>query len=220
MPDPEICAWGVLGPDDEDGYNQGKLDRAFWNSFMQWEFFGSPSPTMMHLVERKCLWNNARDLSLPSGAYIEIGAGWGCSLLIAANASEQRGRGEQVFSIDSFPYGREDITRAGLTTAVAMRCGAHLITGDRRVCDWLRAEAFRLAFIDGDHASEQVWSDLHAIVPLVADGGRIMLHDVWDEHTEGPIQVWLAAHDKLVVHGARLEPVELVHCTGVLQVLR
>ncbi len=58
------------------------------------------------------------------------------------------------------------------------------------------AQSLELLFIDGGHGTEVAWADFHAWTPKVVSGGRLMIHDVFEDPRDGgrpPYELYLAA---------------------------
>ena len=71
-----------------------------------------------------------------------------------------------------------------------------------------------LCFIDGGHGHEPAWADYRAWAPLVADGGWLCIHDVFEDPSEGgrpPYELYLEATANGFAEAGR---------TGSLRVLR
>jgi cephalosporin hydroxylase len=220
MPDPNIKPWGPMTDDEPSGYNRRRLNEVWWRAIVPWGDLGIQAPIIMHEAECRLLWEVCADPALPNGPFLEIGTGFGGSLVIAAKASERRGRGEECWTLDSFPGGEEDKIRPMLCVAVANHIGARLIHGDREVlAQHACAPTFRIAFIDGGHSSEDVWADMRAVLPLMLPGSTMLLHDCWGEHSAGPITVWQAAErSELNTPNRTVQACEITHSLGRLLV--
>ena len=220
MPDPNIKPWGPMPDDEPSGYNARRLNAAWWGSICLWGDLGTAAPIIMHESERRLLWDVCADPALPEGVFLEIGTGFGGSLVIAVKASERRVRGEECWTVDSFPDGEDDQIRPLLCEAVAKSMKARLIVGDRGSLQALcQRPMFRVAFIDGGHSSEDVWADVRAVLPLMLPGGTMLLHDCWGEHSAGPITVWQAAErSELNTPNRTVQACEITHSLGRLLV--
>ena len=69
-------------------------------------------------------------------------------------------------------------------------------------------------FIDGGHGHDVAWSDYRAWVPLVADGGVLAIHDVFEDPRDGGRPPY-----ELYLHALSEDFTELA-ATGSLRVLR
>jgi MMP 1-O-methyltransferase len=75
-------------------------------------------------------------------------------------------------------------------------------------------QGLALCFIDGGHGHDVAWADYRAWVPLVADGGSLCIHDVFEDQRDGgrpPFELYLEA---------RSSGFDEVSATGSLRVLR
>lgn len=58
------------------------------------------------------------------------------------------------------------------------------------------SQPLNLLFIDGGHAQDVAWADYRAWAPKVADGGLLLIHDVFPDPKDGgrpPYEIYLAA---------------------------
>jgi MMP 1-O-methyltransferase len=111
--------------------------------------------------------------------------------------------------IDTLPFFRRTIERAGLEDAVVA------VVGDSPVIAANWRTPLGLVFVDGGHALEVVLADYEAWSPQVAAGGALVFHDVFEDPRDGgqaPFEVW-----KRAVASGLFTPVST---TGSLRVLR
>jgi MMP 1-O-methyltransferase len=111
--------------------------------------------------------------------------------------------------IDTLPFFRRTIERAGLEDAVVA------VVGDSPVIAANWRTPLGLVFVDGGHALDVVLADYEAWSPHVAVGGVLVFHDVFEDPRDGgqaPFEVW-----KRAVASGTFTPVST---TGSLRVLR
>jgi MMP 1-O-methyltransferase len=111
--------------------------------------------------------------------------------------------------IDTLPFFRRTIERAGLEDAVVA------VVGDSPVIAANWRTPLGLVFVDGGHALDVVLADYEAWSPHVAAGGVLVFHDVFEDPRDGgqaPFEVW-----KRAVASGLFTPVST---TGSLRVLR
>ena len=111
--------------------------------------------------------------------------------------------------MDTLPYFRRTIERAGLEDAVVA------VVGDSPAIAAHWRTPLGLVFVDGGHALDVVLADYEAWSPHVAAGGVLVFHDVFEDPREGgqaPFEVW-----KRAVASGTFTPVST---TGSLRVLR
>jgi MMP 1-O-methyltransferase len=111
--------------------------------------------------------------------------------------------------IDTLPFFRRTIERAGLEDAVVA------VVGDSPVIAANWRTPLGLVFVDGGHALDVVLADYEAWSPHVAAGGVLVFHDVFEDPRDGgqaPFEVW-----KRAVASGLFSPVST---TGSLRVLR
>jgi predicted O-methyltransferase YrrM len=114
-----------------------------------------------------------------------------------------------VGRIDTLPAFRRTVHDAGLEPSVVALVGDSPTVGR-----YWRAE-LSLLFIDGGHGSEPAHRDYETWVPWVADGGLLLIHDVFPDPADGgrpPYEIYCRA----VESGAFAD----VSATGSLRVLR
>jgi len=165
---------------------------------VDWDGNPYPMPAWLHWREQEELLFQASTPELPHGHIIEIGQGWGASTFLLANGNELRHiRDPQeyghLFSFDPYPDGKGDTFRSSAIHRAL--CGsehlAHTVRATSMVIPYLfRENTIRLAFIDGDHSEQWAQRDLDAILPLMVDGGLILMHDVAHALESGPSAVW------------------------------
>lgn len=110
--------------------------------------------------------------------------------------------------IDTLPHFRATIEAAGLDDVVVA-----VVADSVTAAAHLRPSA-ALCFIDGGHGADVAWADYRSWVPLVADGGLLVLHDVFEDPHDGgrpPYELYCHALE----HGFAE-----VSATGSLRVLR
>jgi MMP 1-O-methyltransferase len=111
--------------------------------------------------------------------------------------------------MDTLPFFRRTIERAGLEDAVVA------VVGDSSVIAANWRTPLGLVFVDGGHALDVVLADYEAWSPHVAEGGVLVVHDVFEDPRDGgqaPFEVW-----KRAVASGQFTPVST---TGSLRVLR
>jgi predicted O-methyltransferase YrrM len=111
--------------------------------------------------------------------------------------------------IDSFPYFRATLERAGLEeTVVAIVAKSHVVARD-----W--ATPLGMVFIDGGHAYETVFTDYRCWSPHILPGGFLVFHDIFLDPSEGgqaPYEVY-----KLALASAMFEELPMTRTLGVLR---
>jgi len=114
--------------------------------------------------------------------------------------SEEQQPGEEYFDpdlmdkkrhrIDTFPFLRETIEKAGLEdTVVPMVCKSALAGRQ-----W--ATPLALVFIDGGHSFEDAFTDYNAWAPHLLPGGYLLIHDIFEDPKKGgqaPFEVYKLA---------------------------
>ena len=111
--------------------------------------------------------------------------------------------------IDTLPHFRRTIEDAGLEGTVVAVVGESTLVA----AHW--QTRLGMVFIDGGHGAAPAHADYDAWAPLVAGGGLLAIHDVFEDPADGgrpPYEVWCRA----VASGA-FEP---VHTAGSLRILR
>ena len=110
--------------------------------------------------------------------------------------------------VNTLPTWQRTIAAAGLEGSVV-----GLVGDSPTIASRLR-DGLALCFIDGGHGHDPAWADYRAWSPLVAAGGYLAIHDVFEDPRDGgrpPYELYLAA-----VSGGFDE----VSRTGSLRVLR
>ncbi len=111
--------------------------------------------------------------------------------------------------IDSFPYFRNTIERAGLEdTVVPVVAKSHVVAKD-----W--ATPLGMVFIDGGHAYETVLSDYRCWSRHLLPGGFLVFHDIFLDPSKGgqaPYEVY-----KLALTTGLFEELPMTQTLGVLQ---
>lgn len=170
-----------------------------------------------------------------AGPLLEIGSWCGKSAVYLGDAAEQAGavlfcvdhhRGSEenqpgwehhdpavvdprTGRIDTLPWFRRTVEDAGLEATVVA------VVGDSTLVAAHWQTALGMVFIDGGHGEGPASADYAAWAPLVAGGGLLAIHDVFEEPAAGgrpPYEVWRRA-----VASGRFEPVST---TGSLRILR
>lgn len=111
--------------------------------------------------------------------------------------------------IDTLPSFRRTIEDAGLEATVVAVVGESTLVA----ASW--QTPLGMVFVDGGHGAAPAHADYDAWAPLVAAGGLLAIHDVFEDPAAGgrpPYEVWCRA----VASGA-FEP---VGTTGSLRILR
>ncbi|OGN90539.1 MAG: hypothetical protein A2Z70_01890 [Chloroflexi bacterium RBG_13_48_17] len=112
-------------------------------------------------------------------------------------------------SIDSFPYFRAVIEKAGLDEVVVP-----LVTKSRVAAkDW--ATSLSLVFIDGGHSYETVIADYECWYPHLLPGGFLVFHDIFLNPAEGgqaPYEVY-----KLALTSGQFEELQMTKTLGALR---
>jgi len=113
--------------------------------------------------------------------------------------------------IDTLPFFRRTIEEACLgSTVIAVVGESTAVAGHWQT-------PLGMAFIDGGHGAGPATADFDAWSPLVAPGGLLAIHDVFEDPADGgrpPYEVWRRA-----MASSRFEPVDEAG-TGSLRVLR
>jgi predicted O-methyltransferase YrrM len=124
---------------------------------------------------------------------IEIGTSEGGSALIICGAMDDLGAGrlvcvDQQFRIDdeTWPLLYHRATRVEGQTPQVLTSAARAA-----------GELFDFAFVDGDHSFEGLTADLEGLLPLMADGAVLLLHDSHHAPVRSAIDQALARHPNL-----------------------
>jgi MMP 1-O-methyltransferase len=94
--------------------------------------------------------------------------------------------------IDTLPAFRRTIEEAGLEATVVAVVGESTFVADR----W--QTRLGMVFIDGGHGRLPAHADYESWAPLVAPGGVLAIHDVFEDPNDGgrpPFEVWRRAVD-------------------------
>jgi predicted O-methyltransferase YrrM len=114
--------------------------------------------------------------------------------------------------IDSFPYFRNVIEKAGLyEVVVPIVTKSHVVAKD-----W--ATPLGLVFIDGGHSYETVRTDYECWYPHLVTGGFLVLHDIFLDPSEGgqaPYEVY-----KLALDSKRFEELPMTKTLGSLRLCK
>ena len=114
--------------------------------------------------------------------------------------SEEQQPGEKYFDpdlmdkkthrIDTFPFLRETIEKAGLEDTVVPMVRKSAVAGRQ----W--ATPLALVFIDGGHSFEDAFTDYNAWAPHLLPGGYLLIHDIFEDPKKGgqaPFEVYKLA---------------------------
>ena len=171
------------------------------------------------------------------GPLLEIGSWCGKSAVYLGDAAEQAGtvlfsvdhhRGSEenqagwehhdptlvdpgTGRIDTLPAFRRTVEEAGLEATVIAVVGE----STRVAAHW--QTRLGMVFVDGGHGQSPAHADYQAWAPLVAPGGLLAIHDVFEDPGDGgrpPYEIWCRA-----VASGRFDPVDSLGC-GSLRVLR
>lgn len=177
----------------------------------------------------------ASALAAPAGPWLEVGSYCGKSALyfgFAAAAkdtvlfaldhhrgSEENQAGwehhepdlvdDEIGHMDTLPIFRRTVFDAGLEGTVVA------LVGDSTTVATHWSTPLALLFIDGGHGHEPAHADYEHWVPKVAQGGLLLIHDVFPDPADGgrpPFEIWTRAMDS----GA----FEQIGHTGSLRTLR
>lgn len=114
--------------------------------------------------------------------------------------------------IDSFPYFRAIIQKAGLDEVVVP-----MVTKSRVAAkDW--ATPLGLVFIDGGHSYETVMTDYECWYPHLLRGGFLVFHDIFLDPSEGgqaPYEVY-----KLALASGQFEELPMTKTLGALRLCK
>ncbi len=111
--------------------------------------------------------------------------------------------------IDTLPAFRRTVEDAGLEGVVIAVVGESTVVAAR----W--TTPLGMVFIDGGHGREPAHADYEAWAPLVAPGGLLAIHDVFEDPADGgrpPYEIWCRA-----LESGHFEPLAT---TGSLRTLR
>jgi predicted O-methyltransferase YrrM len=92
--------------------------------------------------------------------------------------------------IDTLPHWRRTVARAALESTVVG------VVGDSSLIARSWRTPLALCFIDGGHGEDPAWADYRGWTPHVALGGRLAIHDVFPDPTDGgrpPYELWCDA---------------------------
>ena len=189
------------------GLELTELAEAFWAK-VGWGGNTCPLPAWMHPREvEELLWWATR--GEPDGNIIEIGQGWGGSTFALAKANEwycgRHCRHDHLWSFDPYPgeWPCDTFRQSQVFRAIHGIDCAHTILGTSDlVCEVCGPGSVRLALIDGEHDTEWARRDMDNILPAMALGGIILLHDVWNSG-DTPLD-WMHNDDALPDGGPSL----------------
>jgi predicted O-methyltransferase YrrM len=115
----------------------------------------------------------------------------------------------EVGLMDSLPFLRRTLHDAGLEDTATVIVGR-----SAEVARWFGV-ALGMVFIDGGHSFELVEADFRAWTPLVAPGGILAVHDLFDDQSEGgqaPIEMY-----RRTLHSGDFEELPRTKTLGVLR---
>jgi predicted O-methyltransferase YrrM len=150
------------------------------------------------------------------GPLLEVGSWCGTSAVYLGDAAEQAGtvlfcvdhhRGSEenqagwehhdpgvvdvrTNRIDTLPTFRRTVEEAGLEATVIAVVGESTVVA----AHW--QTRLGMVFIDGGHGSEPAHADYRSWAPLVAPGGMLAIHDVFEDPAAGgrpPFEIWSRA---------------------------
>jgi MMP 1-O-methyltransferase len=172
--------------------------------------------------------------SVTRGTFVEVGAWCGKSTVYLAAAAEATGA--VVLSVDHH-HGSEEL-QAGWehfdpelvdasdgrlntlptwqrTIATGRLEGSVVgVVGDSTTAAARVRTGLALCFIDGGHGHDPAWADYAAWTPLVASGGWLCIHDVFEDPADGGRPPYELYREAVTTH------FEEVSATGSLRVLR
>ncbi len=118
------------------------------------------------------------------GRCLEIGSYLGASAAVLAEAMRWAGHGDagRVFCIDTWQNdamteGQRDTYEEFLRNTADWPGLIVPIRGASTEVDLPTQQSMDLVFIDGDHSYEAARADVERFAPMVADGGRLVMHD-------------------------------------------
>lgn len=85
----------------------------------------------------------------------------------------------EIGLIDTLPFARQAIARAGLESVVTAFVGR-----STEIASWWR-QPLDLVFVDGGHTEEAAQGDFHGWAPWVRVGGALVIHDVFPNPNDG-----------------------------------
>jgi predicted O-methyltransferase YrrM len=116
------------------------------------------------------------------------------------HGSEENQRGWQYFDeelvdsadgrLNTLPHWQRNVARARLEDVVVGLVGPSAVVAAHF------AQPLDLLFIDGGHGEDVAWADYRAWAPKVVTGGSLLIHDVFEDPTQGgrpPYEIYLAA---------------------------
>jgi len=150
-------------------------------------------PSDMGVTDRLLLFALVRGLR-PTHA-LEIGMRWGGSARIITNAMEENGEGALV--------GIDPETDAFRVPAAELHGRYTLIRGYSpeaipKAMATAGMENFDFVFIDALHTHDAVKKDLAGVLPYLADGAHIILHDTFHQGVNQAVEEFVAASESIV----------------------
>jgi SAM-dependent methyltransferase len=142
--------------------------------------------TQTALGEREELYRGI--LETPPGAVVEIGSASGGTTIVLIAAAEQVGK--KVISVDPYPEEIEEVANdypKGLMSALKKEFYKNILAGNKYGaiqynCDLTdcidQIPEVSVAFIDGCHELECVYTGFKMIFPRIVPGGRLYIHDI------------------------------------------
>jgi predicted O-methyltransferase YrrM len=149
-------------------------------------------PALLSMQERLMLYTLI--VSLQPDRVREIGACYGGSTAIMACAMDGVGKGT-IYSIDPDPQIADE-----LRASIELQLVLHIGYSPSAVSEVARQAGApcEFAFIDGSHERDAVAQDLMGVLPHLADGGSILLHDAYCHQVRAAIdEVCAAQRDRL-----------------------
>lgn len=98
----------------------------------------------------------------------------------------------EVGLIDTLPFARQALARAGLESVVTCFVGR-----SSEIASWW-SQPLDLVFVDGGHTEEAAQGDFHGWSPSVRIGGALVIHDVFPDPADGgqaPYRIYCEALD-------------------------
>ncbi|MBC2717980.1 MAG: class I SAM-dependent methyltransferase, partial [Desulfobacteraceae bacterium] len=115
----------------------------------------------------------------------------------------------KTFSMDTFPWFRHTLARAGLEETVV----PIISHSDIVARGW--ATPLSLVFIDGGHAFETARTDYDCWAGHIVPGGYLLIHDIFENPEDGGQAPWEVY--KLAVASGRFEELPRIKTLGVLK---
>ena len=128
------------------------------------------------------------------GHILELGVAYGGTSHVLAHANEARGYSEKLYMVDLLVDGDGYLEMRRVCTIIGDTVkkfeNVYFIVGDIGFLEQLdTSNKFRLAFIDAEHTYTALKGDLAAVIPMMVNGGIIILHDLSTNYP-GLLEVW------------------------------